>query len=253
MTVGFDIVGPSATAQAANSPLSLTWAHTCTGSERVLVAFVAVGQNSGSDATKTISGVTYAGTAMTSLGIRHSNNQTAGYIQGFALKAPALGANDIVATFASAPSTAIGGSLSFSNADQVIGWGTPVLGSGATTTATNSVPSTAGGMIAFAVVNGADLQATPTSPATLRYLNNFGHSSAGGCSGAATIPSTGSPVTCSWGVTSDWWAEIAVEIKPSATAAPGTNVYFSNGAQASAVYEMTTGGILVQRNSFIIK
>lgn len=33
----------------------------------------------------------------------------------------------------------------------------------------------------------------------------------------------------------------------------GTNVYFSNGAQASGVYEMTTGGILVQRNSIIAK
>lgn len=35
--------------------------------------------------------------------------------------------------------------------------------------------------------------------------------------------------------------------------AAATKVYFHTGAQASGVYEMTSGGILVQRNSFIIK
>jgi hypothetical protein len=36
-------------------------------------------------------------------------------------------------------------------------------------------------------------------------------------------------------------------------AAAATKVYFHTGVQASGVYEMTAGGILVQRNSFIIK
>lgn len=36
---------------------------------------------------------------------------------------------------------------------------------------------------------------------------------------------------------------------PVGTTAP--NVYFSNGAQASGIYEMTSGGVLVQRNNLI--
>lgn len=48
--------------------------------------------------------------------------------------------------------------------------------------------------------------------------------------------------------------EIATEMNtPVGGAAAHTNVFFSNGSEASGVYEMTTGGILVQRNSFIIK
>lgn len=48
--------------------------------------------------------------------------------------------------------------------------------------------------------------------------------------------------------------EVAALAGTAVTApAAGTKVYFSNGAQASGVYEMTSGGILVQRNSFIIK
>jgi hypothetical protein len=40
---------------------------------------------------------------------------------------------------------------------------------------------------------------------------------------------------------------------PATPASTGTKIYFQNGSQASAVYEMTAGGILVQRNSFVIK
>lgn len=36
-------------------------------------------------------------------------------------------------------------------------------------------------------------------------------------------------------------------------AAAATKTYFSNGSQASGIYEMTSGGVLVQRNSIIIK
>lgn len=38
---------------------------------------------------------------------------------------------------------------------------------------------------------------------------------------------------------------------PGFSFSSGPNVYFSNGAQASGIYEMTAGGILVQRNNLI--
>jgi len=47
-------------------------------------------------------------------------------------------------------------------------------------------------------------------------------------------------------------AEIQTYMNTPAGAAVGTKVYFSNGAQASGIYEMS-GGVLTQRNSIIIK
>lgn len=46
-------------------------------------------------------------------------------------------------------------------------------------------------------------------------------------------------------------AQIASDMATPVTAVTGPNVYFSSGAQASGVYEMTTGGVLVQRTNLI--
>jgi hypothetical protein len=215
MTLAFDAVGPSAAGQTATTPASVTWSHTVTGSQTALVVFVGVGQNSGSDATKTISGVTYNGVAMTQIGTpKHTNNDVFGYLACYGLIAPASGANNVVVTFASAPSVAECASLSFTGADQTAPFGTPVTGAADSATATAAVASnTSGNLIAFGVCCGSDTGTNPTSPATKRAQANFSHSSAGGCFGAATIPATGSSVTCSWAVTSDFWALIAVEVK----------------------------------------
>jgi hypothetical protein len=221
MTLAFDTLGPGSSGQNATAPTSVTWAHTCSGVQRVLIVFVAVGQGSGSDATKTISGVTYAGVAMTQIGTpRHSNDQTAGYLACYGLINPATGANNVVVSFASAPSTAECGSLSFTGADQTTAWGTPVTGAGTGTTATVAVASnTNGNIIAYGVVNGAPVLSA-TSPATSRYLSSYDQSSAGGNTAGATIPATGSSVTCAWSVSSDWWGLIAVEVKAAAAAVP---------------------------------
>lgn len=220
MALAFDAVGPSAAGQTASSPTSVTWSHTCSGSQRVLVVGVAVGDVS-SDATKTISGVTYAGVAMTSLGVKHANDASNGYLQVFALINPASGANNVVVSFAAAPSSAECGSLSFTGADQTTAWGTPVLAAGNTTLATAAVASNVNGnIIAFFTAGGSGFFANPTSPATVRWVANLDGNSGGGNGAGATIPATGSSVTCSWGLGADWWALIAVEIKVAAAGAP---------------------------------
>ena len=215
MALAFDAVGPSAAGQTATTPTSVTWSHTTSGSNRALVVYVGVGENSGADGTKTISGVTYAGVAMTQIGTpKHTNNSTFGYLACYGLIAPASGANNVVVSFNAAPSVAECGSLSFTGADQTTAFATPVTGVGDSATATAAATSnTSGNIIAFGVCAGSDTGTNPTSPATKRVQANFSHSSAGGCFGIATIPATGSSVTCAWPITSDFWALIAVEVK----------------------------------------
>jgi len=227
MAVAFDAVGPAAAlGQTASTPTTVTWAHIVTGSNTALVVFVGVGQDSGSDATKTISGVTYNGVAMTQIGTpKHTNNSTSGYLACYGLINPTTGTNNVVVTFASAPSTAQCGSVSFTGANQTTAFGTPVTAAGNTALATAAVASnTSGNIIAFGVDGGNTIGATPTSPATKRWLANFGFSSAGGCSACATIPSTGSSVTCSWSLSTDFWALIAVEVLAAGGAAAASAV-----------------------------
>src|SRR5689334_27564 len=237
MALAFDAVGPSSAGQTATTPTSVTWSHTGTGSNTALVVFVGVGENSGADGTKTISGVTYNGVSMTQIGTpKHTNNDTFGYLACYGLVNPATGAHNVVVSFNSAPSTAECGSLSFTGADQTTPFATPVTAVGDSATATAAVASnTSGNIIAFGVCAGNTIGATPTSPATGRWLANFGFSSAGGCAGAATIPATGSSVTCSWGLTADFWALIAVEVKAaSGGGLSGTSSLSSTASVTSA-------------------
>ena len=67
---------------------SLTWAHTTSGADRLLIVGVSFD-------TGTVTGVTYAGVPMTSVG----NTTTALKMHMWRLIAPATGANNIVVSF----------------------------------------------------------------------------------------------------------------------------------------------------------
>jgi len=71
-----------------NSGSSLTYSHTCTGSNLYLLVGVWVGGGN------TISGVTYNGVAMTQLGTANASNSRKPYL--FGLANPATGANNVV-------------------------------------------------------------------------------------------------------------------------------------------------------------
>ena len=71
-----------------NSATSLTWSHTTTGSELVLLVFTM------SASARTVNSVTYNGTNMTSVNSSGGNQEIHGYI----LTAPSTGANNVVVT-----------------------------------------------------------------------------------------------------------------------------------------------------------
>ena len=88
MAVAFDA---SSQASSSGSVNSLTWAHTCTGTDRILI--VLFGENTGTPSQST---VTYDGVSMTAFSTVSSpfaNNKIGWYLIN-----PASGANNIVAT-----------------------------------------------------------------------------------------------------------------------------------------------------------
>lgn len=105
--IGFD-----AASSATGNTNSLSWSHTVgVGSNRILIVGVSI-MNS---ATQTVTGVTYAGTALTPVGFQ--NNGTNCRVEIWRLVAPATGPNNIVVTL-SASARFVAGAVSFSNVDQ---------------------------------------------------------------------------------------------------------------------------------------
>ncbi len=97
--------------QSSGVGTSLTWAHTCTGPNRILF----VGTNEGANVTQVITGVTYAGVAMTKIRTDSTSNNYHGSL--WYLIAPATGANNIVIT-ASASRDLVGFGVSYTGASQ---------------------------------------------------------------------------------------------------------------------------------------
>lgn len=82
--------------------LTGTWSHTCTGSDRILLVGIET-QNTGSPTTRLLTGVTYAGVAMTEIPSGALQRQPGVQVWHhlYYLVAPATGANNIVATVSS--------------------------------------------------------------------------------------------------------------------------------------------------------
>lgn len=99
MAIAFD----AASGFTNNTGTDHTLAHTCTGSNRLLIAAV---RNGGT--TDTLTGVTYAGTAMTLIAKKLLTSNQFSYL--FYLIAPATGTNNIVASFSGSEGTQLSGS-----------------------------------------------------------------------------------------------------------------------------------------------
>ncbi|HEY2267526.1 MAG TPA: hypothetical protein VGI96_33220 [Streptosporangiaceae bacterium] len=236
----FDAVGPSSAGAHSGSATSLTWAHTITGASTVLAAMIAV--DTGTDTSVTTT-ATYNGAAMTSLGKVHSGAAAAGYLEVFGIVAAAnAGANVVVTSNTSVVLT--GGSLSFTGASQTVGtaFGTPATAN----LPQNSAPTaalagnTSGNIIAGFVANGASITSA-TAPSTSRFINNGGGGNAAGCGAAATSPATGSSVTMAWATTTDWFAELLVEVLPP----PGFTAAAATGAGAALNAGIVTSNVTV--------
>jgi len=221
VAVAFDAAGPSAAGASIGDSVTLSWTHTIGGgvSSGAVLAAVAVTDSTADSMTTT---VTCGGTAMTSLGKIHCNNQTLGYIEVFGLATGGTtGAQTILATSSASSNGHEGGSLSFSGVSQSAPFATAVTAAGATTPATaTSAGSISGNLLAAFAAAGSGITSA-TSPSTSRFLSNgnSGLGAAGSCAGA-TSPATGSNVTMAWTIGADWWGEVLVQVLAAGAAPP---------------------------------
>lgn len=97
---------------------SLTWSHTCTGSELVLYVLTSVESDTGGHTAQTVSGITYNTVALTKITSKYVTGDTDNGCEIWRLIAPATGANNIVVTYTGEVDGSFGAGVSFTGADQ---------------------------------------------------------------------------------------------------------------------------------------
>ena len=223
MAVTFDTSATSVTNNTASSPLA--WAHTCGASADWILAGFALDGASGVTPANNPLTATYNSVSMTSeLNWQTGGSgQTSGYLAVLALQNPATGAaHNVSGSFTNTGmDEIIGGSASVISGGGSLG--TPVhsdSGGASATSGSITVNSTTNGSLVVVFVTNGSGGTTFTS-GTSRFTNMHGGTAAGGAASVncATIAGTGGSVTVNWTQTSDFYAAIAVEVKPPAAAA----------------------------------
>ena len=226
-----DAVGPGN--MVVNIP-AMSWNHTCSGSNRLLVVGVAMGTST-SDASAVLS-VTYAGIPMVPAGKRHANDQSAGFAQLFYLVAPPTGTNTVTVTetgYTGSSYTMEGGSTSFTGVNQTTPEQNNLSAVGYSPAPTLSVPSTIGHMVVDVVVGGSSISG---SGQTLEWMNNENDNTGGG--NAAQSTAAGAPsVTMSYTTGSDWWAVVGMDIVPANVTLVSVTVTPANASIAAGTQQ----------------
>lgn len=190
---------------------SISWSHTCTGSNRYLAAFSSIYQIG----TETTSSITYNSTAMTDKG---SIDNGAVNINGRELVAPATGSNTVAVTLSDGCLGIVAGAMSFTDTHQSVPSGTAVTATGNSTTPSATVSSAA---TEYVIGTGSIGNANGVS---LGADQSFGWSdidTGGWHSSAGSYETGAASTTHSYSGTSGVWSIIAWAVKPvSATSTP---------------------------------
>lgn len=203
--LAFDATSTANTASAT----SVTFAHTTTGSDRVLI--VGASWRDGFPLA-VCTGITYNGVAMTALGDHKSG--TLGICM-YALVAPATGANNVVITMDNAPNRLVGGAVSFTGANQSTPTGTYAEADGASTVPSVDVSSATGEIVVDTLAFG-DASATVGSGQTQRWQVNDADDF---YTGAGSTEAGATTVTMSWSTGFGTWVIGGVSVKEAAAAA----------------------------------
>lgn len=130
MAIAFDTVSTSSN---STDPTSLTWSHTTTtDANRILIVGTSVESDSSGHTAQTVSGITYAGVALTKI---RSDYITDNGTELWYLVAPATGANNIVVTMTAVVDGLFGAGITFSEVDQT----NPIDNNAGTTTTGTSI------------------------------------------------------------------------------------------------------------------
>jgi uncharacterized repeat protein (TIGR01451 family) len=203
----------------STSPNPVTFSHTTSGSDRLLLVSVASQPNQDDGIIEAVTGVTYGGQPLVFVGAQAQGVDNA-RIEIWRLVNPPIGPNTVAITFNDAFNDpvngegAVAGAVSFTGAHQTTPLGTFV-------SATNSCPacselpsvtvSSAANELVFDTV-ARKFNPVSVDPSQTEQWNRFLAGNVGG--GASTEPGAAS-VTMSWTPANNRWAIGAVPIKPS--------------------------------------
>lgn len=215
-TVSFDAVGPSSTASGGSGPPTspLTFSHTCTGANFLLVG-ISIGTVA-ADTAFTISSVTYGAQSMTLVPgstFVTSPGNLSGRIQLYYLLTPASGTNNVTVNYTdtatpSSTETILAGSLSFKNVNQTTPFSDVTMATAFDTYANVTIKSAVGNMVVDVAMNGSRFISSNT---TLRFNNNLNNSNFG--SNIAASTSVGFPTTTmSYSNVVDGWIIVALSL-----------------------------------------
>ena len=199
----------AASSAYAEGNADITFSHTCTGSDRLLLVMASV---NASDATS-IAGATYNGVAMTlvtSIDNTDSFANTITYL--FRLIAPATGANNIVVDVEGAPGNVAVSAASFTGVHQTTPLGTPVTGTGNNSDTPSVTVSGATGdlIVDFLGTLGNAISGTPGTGQTSRSSNPNAEASS-----FISTEAGAASVVMDWTLgAAKWSAQIGVAIKP---------------------------------------
>jgi hypothetical protein len=217
MAVAFDAVGSSSNTGTGTLSYSVTIVSATNGA-----VFVGVGLGDAPGSGSTVTGVTFAGNAMTNVTKQVSDSNTLGEASLWSIVNTTLtGIQTIVVTRNGTPNasdTLESGAISFTGVDQTTPAGTPVKTSGTGTSSTiNVTDSVSGDMCVDVTCQGSG--GTWTSGQTNRWQINVNGSSQGGNGGGSTAPGGGTVAMSYTYEFSDGYALIAVSVKAAGAAA----------------------------------
>lgn len=187
---------------------TLSWSHTVSGSNTVLLVGIGVGILGDSNCSAS---VTYNGAAMISLAKEHAFSSSDGFEQVFGLAAPPGGAHTVAVTVSGcSPAELTGESESFDNAAGTFSGVSVQPGDGPspsiTTSGSTSGDIYAGFIAAGHAVNGVNF-------GTSRLIENQDNTTGAGNTAASTIASSGSGVQLGWALSAaDYWGIVAVQV-----------------------------------------
>lgn len=204
-----------------------TYSHTCSGSNRAL--FVKVSYYDTSDS---VSAVSYNSVAMTFIpGSKVSNGQYT--VEWYYLVNPATGSNTVSVTMTGSVFDIGITSISFTDAHQTTPYGTPVTGTGTSTTPSVSVSSAATEI----VLDGIVIVHSGTLTAGAGQTQRTNEPCGGFIKHAVSTETGAASTTMSWSNSSSQvWASSAFALKPVAAGfqaawARGANVVIGAGAR----------------------
>lgn len=201
---------------ASNGVGPFTWAHTCSGADRLLRVTV-----SHYDSSDPVTGITYNGVALTAVpGGATTNGQY--WITAYYLIAPDVGTYNIVVTVSGNVFDFGAGAISYNDVHQTVPLGTAVTATGTGTTPTVTVSSAADELVddGLVIIHGGTLSVGAgqtqrwNAIATSGFIKYAGSTEVGAAS-----------TTMSWSnSSSQTWAIVAVPIKPTGGGSGGPNI-----------------------------